>query len=207
MLPRSDAVCSSLLRGGNWAGALVDLAKVSLLMTDVAESTAAVESSCEQVEVGSRFRMRLADASSSRDRRQLQGGNVHIRSGDGSILDATFDVTDQGDGSWIMSYESSGGRAGGPNPRNLDYRIALSLIFDRMKQIGITIREIRVETQQTAKLSTDERQVQLDSHSLPLHMNRVRNTEELRKDISRNARRVGTKNKRAKEEAVAAWSS
>ena len=43
---------------------------------------------------------------------------------DGQVLDATFTLATSG-ASYTLIYESSGGRAGGPNPRNLDYREGL----------------------------------------------------------------------------------
>ncbi len=121
-------------------------------------------------------------------------GPSDILTDSGQPLDATFTVFERADGQVELIYESSGGRAGGPNPRNLDYRSALELILGRLGRTDWELTEVRVESQQTAKLSVDHRHVQLDDHQLPLRVAAVRDLTDLRKDISRSARRVGTKN-------------
>ena len=54
---------------------------------------------------------------------------------DGQVLDATFTLATSG-ASYTLIYESSGGRAGGPNPRNLDYREGLETFLARLARAG-----------------------------------------------------------------------
>jgi hypothetical protein len=111
---------------------------------------------------------------------------------DGTVLDATFSLQPPEDGAVSIVFESSGGRAGGPNQRNLEYRRGLSVILERLQAMGATITEIRVETERTRTLPSDDQRVILDGRTFPLHLSTVgEDVESLRRAISRFARRVG----------------
>jgi len=110
---------------------------------------------------------------------------------DGTVLDATFSVERLKDGEVSLVYESSGGRAGGPNPRNLDYRRGLRALLERLKKMDAVLIDLRVETERTRKLSAEEQRVALYELPYPFRLASVPNVDDLRKEISRAARRVG----------------
>jgi hypothetical protein len=56
---------------------------------------------------------------------------------DATVLDASFSISKE-DAGWSLVFESSGGRAGGPNPRNLQYRRGLNvlaLLFEQPERV------------------------------------------------------------------------
>jgi hypothetical protein len=116
--------------------------------------------------------------------------NVKVIDFDGTLLDASFSVADEGAG-WSLVFESSGGRAGGPNPRNLQYRRGLNVLLARLQMNGAVVSEIRVETERTKRLPVDQQRVRMDGRSFPLVLATVTDLDQLRKEISRCARRVG----------------
>jgi hypothetical protein len=116
---------------------------------------------------------------------------VKIVDVDGTVLDATFSISLTEGGRLSIAYESSGGRAGGPNPRNLDYRRGLSLLLSRLRELGALIDEIRVETERTRLLPIDQQRVQIEGRSFPLALASLDEVEDLRREISRYARKVG----------------
>jgi hypothetical protein len=109
---------------------------------------------------------------------------------DGTVLDATFSVRASEDGTSVV-FESSGGRSGGPNPRNLDYRLGLNALLRRLQLLGAIISEIRVETERTRALSVQEQRISIDGRNFPISLSAVGDVEDLRKVISRYGRRVG----------------
>src|SRR3954465_3634323 len=108
---------------------------------------------------------------------------------DGTLLDASFSVADEAAG-WSLVFESSGGRAGGPNPRNLQYRRGLNVLLERLQMIGAVVREIRVETERTKRLPVEQQLVHIEGRSFPLALATVTDLDQFRKEISRYARRV-----------------
>jgi hypothetical protein len=71
---------------------------------------------------------------------------------DGTVLDATILVQPTEVGVASVVFESSGGHEGGPNPRNLQYRQGLNVLLQRLKLLGASVPEIRVETARTRLL-------------------------------------------------------
>lgn len=118
---------------------------------------------------------------------------------DGAVLDATFSVAATDDGRSSIVYESSGGRAGGPNPRNLQYRQGLNVLLRRLQLLGAVIDEIRVESERTRLLPLDQQRVQIRGRTLPLTLAEVGDVEGLRREISRYGRKVGQSPERAME--------
>lgn len=111
---------------------------------------------------------------------------------DGTVLDATFSVRPaDDDGRLSIVYESSGGRAGGPNPRNLQYRQGLNVLLRRLQRLGAVIEEIRVESERTRVLPLEQQRVQIEGRSLPLPLAALTDVEDLRREISRYGRKVG----------------
>lgn len=111
---------------------------------------------------------------------------------DGTVLDATFSVQSSEDGAVSLVFESSGGRAGGPNPRNLEYRRGLNVLLKRLQDMNAAITEIRVETERTRELTPDQQRVNLEGRGFPVILAAVGDDlENFRKEISRYARRVG----------------
>jgi hypothetical protein len=109
---------------------------------------------------------------------------------DATVLDASFSISKE-DAGWSLVFESSGGRAGGPNPRNLQYRRGLNVLLARLRMIGAVVSEIRVETERTKRLPIDQQRVRVEERSFPLALATVSDVDQLRKEISRYARRVG----------------
>lgn len=116
---------------------------------------------------------------------------------DGTILDATFSVPPPEDDRLSIVYESSGGRAGGPKPRNLQYRQGLNVLLRRLQLIGVVIDEIRVESERTRLLPVDQQRVQIEGRSFPLPLAVLDDVEDLRREISRYGRKVGQSTERA----------
>jgi hypothetical protein len=116
---------------------------------------------------------------------------------DGTPIDATFSIHAERDGRASLLFESSGGRAGGPNPRNLEYRAGLRTLLTRLKRLGATIEEIRVESSRTLRLPEAERRVTLKDYPTPLVLADVVDVDRLRKAISAGARRIGSASQRA----------
>jgi hypothetical protein len=80
---------------------------------------------------------------------------------DATVLDASFSISKE-DVGWSLVFESSGGRAGGPNPRNLQYRRGLNVLLARLQMIGAVVSEIRVETERTKRLPVDQQRVMVE---------------------------------------------
>jgi hypothetical protein len=115
---------------------------------------------------------------------------MNVTDFDGTMLDATFSVGVDG-GKTTLVYESSGGRAGGPNPRNLDYRRGLGVLLRRLQAMNALVEEIRVETERTRALPLEQQRVVIDGQAFPMRLAPHVDLERFRKDISRYARRVG----------------
>jgi hypothetical protein len=107
----------------------------------------------------------------------------------GRILDVTFNVTE--DRRFQVSYESSGGSADGPNPRNLDYRKGLTILIQRLAALQFTLVEILVDTERTAGLTRSQRSIWPTGYPLPLKLTMVTDADDLRRAISVAARKVG----------------
>jgi hypothetical protein len=126
----------------------------------------------------------------SRDLESKKRVAINIVDNDGTVLDATFSVL-YGDDQLSVVYESSGGRAGGPNPRNLQYRRGLNVLLRRLQQLDAVIDEIRVESERTRLLPVDQQRVRIENRSFPLPLAGLGDVEDLRREISRYGRKVG----------------
>ena len=115
---------------------------------------------------------------------------MKIRDSDGTILDATFYVVAENGGISVV-YESSGGRAGGPNPRNLQYRQGLTVLLRRLQTMNAVIDEIRVETQKTRRLAAEDQALRIEGRQFPILLSAVEDVDTLRRQISRYGRKVG----------------
>ena len=119
---------------------------------------------------------------------------------DGSVIDATFSVSSADISQMSIVFESSGGRAGGPNPRNLQYREGLTLLLKRLQAINAVVTEIRVETERTRELPAEEQRIAIAGRPFPVYLASLGdNLDEFRKEISRHARKVGQSAERASE--------
>jgi hypothetical protein len=110
---------------------------------------------------------------------------------DGTVLDATFSIPPAEGDRLSIVYESSGGRAGGPNPRNLEYVRGLNVLLRRLQVLGAVVDEIRVESERTRLLPVDQQRVQIAGRSFPLPLASLGDIEDLRREISRHGRKVG----------------
>jgi hypothetical protein len=118
---------------------------------------------------------------------------------DGTVLDATFSVDQSQDGLVSVIFESSGGRAGGPNPRNLEYRQGLNVLLRRLQLMGAVISEIRVETERTRIFPIEQQRVAIDGRPYPIDLAAVGDVEGFRKAISQYGRKVGQSAAKAAE--------
>jgi hypothetical protein len=110
---------------------------------------------------------------------------------DGTVLDATFSVQPPDEGVVSVVFESSGGRAGGPNPRNLQYRQGLNVLLRRLQLMNAVLAEIRVETERTRALPVDHQRIEIGGRPFPIALAGLGDIENFRKEISRYGRKIG----------------
>ena len=103
---------------------------------------------------------------------------------DGQDTGATFAVEAVG-GKPTLRYDSRGTTAG-----TRAYRAGLVLLFTRLAELGITLRDACVETRTTAHLSRVERRLRVSGRAWPMDLTRA-DPEQLRKAFSTAAARVG----------------
>ncbi len=131
------------------------------------------------------------DAGPRRSRGGTSAGRSQVmRRDDGTEIDAHFHV-ESVDGRAVIRYQSSGGREGGPNPRNLDYQEGLRLLLRRLGDLGSTLVEVSVDSEPMRLRPPSERLVQFDDGVLPLVLSEATDAEALRKLIVTRARKVG----------------
>jgi hypothetical protein len=110
----------------------------------------------------------------------------------GVAIDATFSVAaEPGHQRFSLYWESQGGRAGGPNPRNLAYRRGLELALKRLQGLSVTIDEVQVETRRTLTLPISERRISIPGLAFPVSTAGIRDIASFRISISKAARKVG----------------
>ena len=115
-----------------------------------------------------------------------------IGSESGGRLNATVIVESTGpDDQLSLVFESAGGS--GQDARNPDYALALRLALQRLgdSPAGIRLDKAEVDSQAVAKLLTEERQLQLRDHALPLSLWEVDDFGALRRDLTSAQRRIG----------------
>ena len=113
-----------------------------------------------------------------------------VRAADGSQIDAHFRI--EADGPTLeLRYESSGGRSGGPNPRNLDYRDGMNILLARLAGLGAILEEVLVDSEPMRKKPRVERRVHFERGRLPLVLADVTDIDALRSSIMTRARKVG----------------
>ena len=110
---------------------------------------------------------------------------------DGIVLDATFAVQAAVDSMVSVIFESSGGHEGGPNPRNLQYRLGLNVLLRRLQLMNAVIHEIRVETERTRLLPIDQQNIVIPNLTFPLALASIEDVDSFRQMISRYGRKVG----------------
>jgi hypothetical protein len=115
---------------------------------------------------------------------------MKVYTASGSELDANFDVH-LAPGGFELVFESWGGRHGGPNPRNLDYRAALLLILERLAGASALLTEVAVASTVVQKLPPIERVARLTGYALPIRLTQQTDLVGLRTAISTGARKVG----------------
>lgn len=106
----------------------------------------------------------------------------------GHVLDASFSVASD---PLSIVYESAGGRTG-INARNRDYGLGLPLLLGRMRDRGVGITEIRVDSIVTRRLPIQQQKIQLKRHAFPLNLAGV-DVNDLKRDISTAAREPGAR--------------
>ncbi len=110
----------------------------------------------------------------------------------GSELQATFSVDPLPEALTVV-LESRGGSRGASNERNRQYNEGFELILARLALIGATLTDAAVDSRETARarLSLEERRLQIRRHSYPVTMPDVRDFDDLRKDLCRAQRAIG----------------
>src|SRR5436309_1940828 len=100
---------------------------------------------------------------------------MNVVGDDGAVLDARFSVEGQ---PLSLVYAAAGGRTG-VNARNRDYGRGLEIVLSRLREIGVVITEIRVDSLVTRRLSIDQQRVTLRRHRLPLALTEITDIADL----------------------------
>jgi hypothetical protein len=108
---------------------------------------------------------------------------------EGRVLDATFSIERR---TLSLIYESAGGKTG-INARNRDYTPGLELLLKRLASLGAIVWDIRVDSEVTRHLDSDQQRVELSRYALPLALDQVRDLPDLKKDITTAARHPGAR--------------
>jgi SOS-response transcriptional repressor LexA len=124
-----------------------------------------------------------------------------IRGADGAVIDASFRVERVGDARTIV-FESRGGTKGSASERNVEYAQGLELLLVRLKDAGLSITDVLVESRDTLSVPAADRRVVLRDATYPVL---ITDPAALRKKISaaqalvgraRGAKGGGNQNKR-----------
>ncbi|MDQ3369163.1 MAG: DEAD/DEAH box helicase family protein [Myxococcota bacterium] len=110
-----------------------------------------------------------------------------VRDNRGENVDASFRVERIGDARTIV-FESRGGTRGSATERNVDYARGLELLLVRLKDAGLRIADVLVESRDTDSIPAAERRVMLKDAPYPVA---IVDAEALRKKISAGQASVG----------------
>lgn len=105
----------------------------------------------------------------------------------GGAIDATFECVDF-EGEPTIVFHS---RGGGPVPRNSEYHRGLGVLLERLRDNGVQVTRIAVESSATRTLPVEKRAVPIAGVAYPINLKQVASVEDLRKKIGRAVAQVG----------------
>lgn len=105
----------------------------------------------------------------------------------GAAIDASFDCVDL-EGEPTIVFHS---RGGGPVLRNSQYGRGLEVLLERLRNSGIKITRIAVESGGTRMLPVDKRVISVEGVTYPIDLSLVENVKDLRTRIGRAAAQLG----------------
>jgi len=108
-------------------------------------------------------------------RRELRrtGNTYKILDREGEELDASVTVEVEEGRPVAVVVESAGGPTKGAPPRNPDYVKGLDMLLERIRESGLEIRDIYLDTARTTHLSIAERRLAPQGHTCPIDLRGV----------------------------------
>ncbi len=118
--------------------------------------------------------------------RREDTGPLRVKDGDAEI-DATYSRVREGTESWIF-FESRGGAHGSDEEQNTEYNRGLEVLLGQLKDEGVVIREILVDSKTLGEATDDEKRVMLAGYTYPFVID---DPARLRAAIAEGQRHVG----------------
>jgi len=112
---------------------------------------------------------------------------------DRAPVDATFIVESGGDGRpSSVVIEAAGGTRGTKDARNPDYVDGFDLLLQRLRDAGVRVLDIYIDTRSTKELALADRRLDPGSdHGYPLHLDSVEDLIQLRRSLLRSMAKAG----------------